>query len=145
MTASCGDDEEEAGALSSGDRTVYMAAIEPKGSAKAPEEPFPSEALPEGGGYKLEEPGETGEWVVETYRWLPGTVTVVEGDHVTLEILGINGKSHAATIEGYDKKFEVKRGELTTVEFDADKPGIFRIVCHTHQPAMTGTLVVLPA
>jgi len=78
-------------------------------------------------------------------RWMPSTITVIEGDRVKLEILGVNGKSHASTIEGYGVDFEVKRGELTTVEFDADKPGIFRLVCNTHKPAMTASLVVLPA
>lgn len=128
-----------------GKRTVYMAAIEPKGSASVDEEPFPTQPLPEGGGYGLEmSEEEEGVWEVETYRWLPGTVTVVEGDEVTLEILGVNGASHAATIEGYGIDFEVERGQLTTVDFVADQPGIFGIVCTTHQPAMTGSLVVLP-
>lgn len=130
--------------LEPGERTVYMAAIEPKGEASVNEEPFPTTPLPAGGGYALEEPDGEGNWVVETYRWLPGEVTVVEGDQVTLEILGVNGASHPATIEGYGIDFEVKRGEVTTVEFTADKPGIFRIVCQVHQPAMTGSLVVFP-
>ena len=131
--------------LEAGERTVYMSAIEPKGTAAAADEPFPTAALPAGGGYVLEEPDAEGNWVVETYQWLPGEVTVVEGDQVTLEILGVNGASHPATIEGYGLDFEVKRGQVTTVEFAADKPGIFKIACKAHQPSMTGTLIVLPA
>ena len=131
--------------LEASERTIYMAAVEPKGAANVSEEPFPTTPLPAGGGYALEEPNEEGEWEVETYRWMPGTVVVTEGDQVTLEILGVNGSSHTATIEGYDLDFSIKRGEVTTVEFTANESGIFPIVCKTHQPAMTGTLVVLPA
>lgn len=127
------------------ERTIYVAAIEPKGETNVADEPFPAEQLPGGGGYVLEEPDAEGNWVVETYRWLPSEITVVEGDEVTLEILGVNGASHPATIEGYDLDFEVTRGNITTVQFTADKPGIFRFVCNAHQPAMTGTLVVQPA
>lgn len=131
--------------LEPGERTVYMAAIEPKGETSVGEEPFPTTPLPAGGGYGLEEPDADGTWGVETYRWLPGEVTVVEGDRVTLELFGVNGASHPATIEGYGIDFEVKRGQITTVEFTADKPGIFRIMCQVHQPTMTGSLVVLPS
>src|SRR3990170_6510089 len=128
-----------------GERTIYMAAIEPKGSATVDKEPFPTEALPAGGGYGLEGPDEKGAWTVETYRWLPSGVTVVQGDKVTLEILGVNGAMHASKVEGYDIAFDVKRGQVTRVTFTADKAGVFRIICSTHQPAMTGTLVVLPS
>lgn len=137
--ASCGGR-----AIEAADRTVYMAAIEPKGTTNVAKEAFPTQPLPAGGGYALKEPYAAGDWTVETYRWLPSTVTVAEGDRVTLEILGINGASHPTQIEGYNLDFEVKRGQLTTVKFTADDPGIFRFRCKVHQPAMTGTLVVLP-
>lgn len=130
--------------LEAAERTIYMAAIEPKGTTTVAKEPFPTAALPAGGGYALAEPNERGEWTVETYRWLPGEVTVVQGDRVTLEILGVNGESHPTRIEGYGLEFVVKRGQVTTVPFTADKAGIFRVVCTVHQPTMTGTLVVLP-
>lgn len=131
--------------LEAGERTVYMAAIEPKGTTSVDKEPFPTAPLPAGDGYGLEEPDADGNWVAETYRWLPGEVTVVQGDRVTLEFFGVNGASHPATLEGYGIDFEVKRGQVTRVEFTADRAGIFRFVCKVHQPAMTGTLVVLPA
>ena len=127
------------------EQTIYMSAIEPKGTTNVEKEPFPEEALPEGGGYALKEPNEDGDWVVETYVWLPGEVTVREGDEVNLQILGVNGSLHTAFIEGYDEQFEVTRGALTEVAFTADQPGVFRIVCTIHQPSMTGRLIVLPA
>jgi plastocyanin len=127
-----------------GQRTVYLAAIEPKGGTSVESEPFPETALPGGGGYILKEADETGRWEVSTYRWSQNEIVVMEGDEVTLEIVGINGASHPSTIEGYDIEFDVKRGELTTLSFTADKPGVFRFTCHIHQPSMTGTLIVLP-
>lgn len=125
-------------------KTIYMMAIEPKGSTTVIKEPFPLQALPPGGGYALKPPDEDGKWVVETYRWDPSIVVVNQGDEVTLEILGVNGAQHTSHIEGYDIDFTIRRGQLTTVTFVVDKAGTFRIVCDTHTPAMTAQLVVLP-
>lgn len=143
--AACTTTAGSAGRLTPGERTVYLAAIEPKGTTTVDKEPFPAQALPSGGGYILKAPDDQGSWTVETYRWLPGEITVVQGDKVTLEVLGVNGSSHPSTIEGYDVTFDVKRGQITTVTFTADKAGVFRILCSAHGPSMTGTLVVLPA
>ena len=124
------------------ERTIYMAAIEPKGGTTLDKEPFPAKQLPPGGGYALKPPDETGKWVVETYRYIPGTVVVNEGDTVTLEIVGINGKEHPFHIDGYGNIGVVKRGEVTRVTFLADKPGIFKISCQIHRPSMEADLVV---
>ena len=125
-------------------RTIYMAAIEPKGSTDVGKEPFPKIPLPAGGGYGLKEPDKEGKWEVETYAWLPGSITVYQGDEVTLQVVGINGAEHPVSIEGYNLKYVVKRGEVTTVSFKASKAGIFEIICHRHRPSMTGQLIVLP-
>lgn len=130
--------------LKPGARTIYMAAVEMKGTGEVAKEAFPPAALPQGGGYALVAPDAKGEWKVENYRWMPGEVTVVEGDRVTLEILGVNGSSHSSTIDAFGQAFDVKRGQLTTVSFTAGKAGIFQIVCKVHQPSMTASLVVLP-
>lgn len=127
------------------ERTIYMAAIEPKGSTTVDKEPFPAAAVPTGGGYGLIEPNADGQWTVETYRFEPGTIVVNQGDVVTLEIVGINGKEHPFTIEGYNLSGVVKRGQITRVTFTADKAGIFRITCGAHLPTMTADLVVLGA
>ncbi len=126
------------------ERTIYMAAVEPKGGQTIDKEPFPAEALPEGGGYILKEPNADGRWEVETYRWDPGTIVVNQGDIVTLEIIGINGAEHPFTIAGYNLSDVVKRGQITRVTFTADKPGIFKITCGIHLPSMQANLVVLP-
>ena len=124
-------------------RTITLAAIEPKGSTTVDKEPFPVDALPPGGGYALAAPDKTGTWGVETYRWDSSTIVVNQGDEVTLEVIGINGKEHPTTIEGYNVNFAVKRGQLSKVTFTADKPGIFKVICSAHQPSMTADLVVL--
>lgn len=125
-------------------RTIYMIAFEPKGSTTVDKEPFPTETLAGGGGYKLIAPDEKGKWTVETYRWMPSVIVVYQGDEVTLEILGVNGKVHKAFIEEYFPSFNVERGKITRLNFVADKAGTFRIVCINHKPAMEGYLLVLP-
>jgi plastocyanin len=125
-------------------RTIYMIAAEPKGGTTVDQEPFPTTPLPSGGGYILKAPDDTGRWEVSTYRWDPSLIVVHQGDEVTLQVLGVNGALHPARIEGYNLSFEVKRGQLSTVSFVADKVGTFQILCSAHQPSMTGWLVVLP-
>ena len=142
LLASCG--QVEAGAVTPPqERTIYMAAIEPKGGTTVDKEPFPAQSLPAGGGYGLKAPDDTGRWQVETYRFDPGTVVVNEGDTVTLEIVGINGKEHPITIDGYGLSTVLKRGEVRRLKFLADKPGIFRVMCAIHKPSMEAALVVL--
>ncbi len=126
-------------------RTIYVAALEPKGGASVSQEPFPSASLPAGGGYVLRKPDDKGRWEVSTYRWDPGTIIVNQGDEVTLEIIGINGDDHPFTIEGYWLSGVVHRGRITRLSFVADKPGIFKIICRKHAPSMQADLVVLAA
>jgi plastocyanin len=126
------------------ERTITMVAIESKGGTTVDKEPFPSAPLPEGKGYELTPPDANRRWEVSTYRWQPNQIIVNQGDEVTLEILGVNGAEHPTAIEGYDVNFTVKRGELTTVKFTADKAGVFAFRCGIHQPSMVGELIVLP-
>lgn len=125
-------------------RTVYMAAVEPRGGTAVSSEPFPTAALPGGGGYVLRAPDSTGRWEVSTYQWQPGVVVAREGEQVTLEIIGINGAEHTSTLPPFVQSFTVKRGQITRVSFTASRAGVFPIICANHQPSMTGYLVVLP-
>ncbi len=144
--AACGttSSADSAPAVQAAKRTLYMAAVEPKGSTTVDKEPFPTTELPQGGGYGRKAPDQDGRWEVSTYRWSSGTLIVNQGDEVTLEIVGVNGKEHPTVIEGYDVAFKVQRGQVTRTTFTADKAGIFNIVCHAHRPSMTAQLVVLP-
>lgn len=128
-------------------RTIYMAAVEPKGGTSVTSEPYPSAsaALAAGPGYVLKAPDATGRWEVSTYQWQPGFVLANQGEDVTLEIIGINGAEHTSFIEGINvPAFTVRRGQVTTVTFRATRAGFYRIVCSSHLPSMVGYLVVLP-
>jgi plastocyanin len=124
-------------------RFFTIAAVEPKGGTTADKEPFPTQPLPAGPGYVLKQPDQTGRWEISAYVWQPTQIFVNEGDEVTLEFIGINGASHPTTIAGYGKTFALKRGHVQRVTFVADKPGVFPIVCATHQPSMRAELVVM--
>jgi plastocyanin len=125
-------------------RFFTIAAVEPKGGTSADKEPFPTAALPEGGGYVIKKPDQTGRWEVSAYVWQPSQIIVTEGDDVTLEFIGINGAEHPTTIVGYDKTLVLKRGHVIRIVLKADKPGTFAIVCNHHKPSMVGELIVMP-
>jgi plastocyanin len=125
-------------------RVIYMATIEPRVGAQQDKEPFPQTPLPAGEGYRKTPPDANGRWEVATYQWSPGTIVVREGETVTLEIVGINGDVHPATIPGIVDSFSVKRAEVTRVTLTAPKPGLYPITSTKHTPNMQGTLVVLP-
>jgi plastocyanin len=69
---------------------------------------------------------------------------VREGEVVTLEVVGINGDEHLATIPDHVESFTVKHGQITRVNFTAGKPGLYAVTCTKHLPNMQGTLLVLP-
>jgi len=127
-----------------GKRFFTIAAVEPKGGTTSDKEPFPAAALPEGGGYVIKKPDQTGRWEVSAYVWQPSQIIVMEGDEVTLEFIGINGAEHPTTVVGYDKTLVLKRGHVIRLELKVDKPGTFPIVCSHHKPSMVGELIVMP-
>ena len=126
------------------ERTIYINLIELKGSTNIEKEPFPTKALPEGGGYELKPPDETGKWVVETYTFSPSVIVVNQGDTINIKMLGLNGALHKISIENYINEFDIHRGELKEISFVADKAGTFKMSCDVHRPAMEGYLMVLP-
>jgi hypothetical protein len=125
-------------------RTFTILAVEPKGGTTTDKEPFPTEVLPAGGGYVVRQPDQSGRWEVSGYVWQPSQIVVTEGDEVTLEFVGINGREHPTTLSAFGQTFTVKRGQLTRVTFVASKAGVFGFVCSAHRPSMTGELIVLP-
>jgi heme/copper-type cytochrome/quinol oxidase subunit 2 len=81
-----------------------------------------------------------------TKIWLPGTLVVKKGTKVTLKLINkvpSDPKEHGFAIPAYNIAETVVRGEPKTVEFTADKPGIFPIICHLHPAHVGGELVVL--
>jgi hypothetical protein len=142
VAAACGG-EKAAATISPTKWVINMSAVEYKGSTDVAQEPFPAQAAPPGGGYILKPPKD-GRWETSAYRWAPEVITVFQGDDVELRIFGINGAEHPSKIEGYVDSFNVKRGQLTTVAFKADRVGAFKLICGIHLPSMEGYLMVLP-
>jgi len=129
-------------------RTIYMSAVEWKGSANVAKEAYPTQALPEGGGYESFPPGhpevasEAGKWAIETYRFDTALVAACAGEKVVLKIFGVNAKEHQITIPDFNRNFLVRRGYLTTTTFVAKKVGLYPIICITHQPSHRADLLV---
>lgn len=78
--------------------------------------------------------------------WVPGPLVVKKGDRVKLR--GINNvkddpAEHGLAIDEFGVKLVVNRGKPETVEFVADKPGIYRVWCHLHLPHIATQLIVL--
>ncbi len=77
--------------------------------------------------------------------WVPGTIVVKKGEAVKIKAIN-NVKDdpaeHGLAIEAFGVKQVVNRGKPETVEFKADKAGIFPIKCHLH-PAHVGTQLVV--
>ena len=81
-----------------------------------------------------------------TKIWVPGPVVVYKGDTVNIKAIN-NVKSdppvHGLAIEAYGIQSVVNVGKPETIEFKADKAGIFPISCHLHPPHVGTELVVL--
>ena len=131
-------------------RQIYMTAVEWKGSASVAKEPYPTAALPGGGGYESCAPGsqecdlkgDTTKWAVETYRFDTALVAACVGERVTLNIFGVNAAQHQINVPDFGKSFLVKRGMLARTTFKVTKPGLYPIMCITHQPSHRADLLV---
>jgi plastocyanin len=134
------------GVAAAEERIIYMALIEPKGGVTVDKEPYPAGDLPKGGGYVKTAPDRvSGRWEVSAYQFSPATIVVKQGDRVTIEMIGINGAKHSVHVDKYRPDHVlVKRGEIASLSFTADSPGMFTIHCKEHEPNMQGYLVVLP-
>jgi nitrosocyanin len=78
--------------------------------------------------------------------WTPGTLVVKKGTKVTVKLINnvpADPAEHGFAIPAYNIAETVKRGEPKTLEFTADKAGIFPITCHLHPAHVGGELVVL--
>jgi plastocyanin len=131
-------------------RQIYMSAVEWKGSASVAKEPYPTAPLPGGGGYESCPPGsqecdlkgDTTKWAVETYRFDTALVAACVGERVVLNIFGVNSAQHHINIPAFAKSFVVKRGMLARTAFTVKKPGLYPIICITHQPSHRADLLV---
>ena len=79
--------------------------------------------------------------------WLPGTLVVHKGDKVKIKLINnvkADPNQHGFKIAAVNVEEVVTRGEPKTVEFTADKEGVFPITCQLHPAHVGGQLVVLP-
>jgi nitrosocyanin len=78
--------------------------------------------------------------------WTPGTYVVKKGDNVRFKLFNrvkTDPNVHGFAIDEFNVKVDVYRDKPETVEFVADRAGIFRIWCHLHPAHLAGQLVVL--
>lgn len=65
----------------------------------------------------------------------PGTTKVTLGDTVMIMVTSdVDDEVH---VHGYDKEFELKAGEMTSVTFTADIPGTFEVETHESGTVLT--------
>jgi plastocyanin len=107
------------------------------------EQPPVNSTIPTGGGFKMTEPNKAGAWDFRSFTFSPSQIVVNQGDKVTLHFIGVQGAHHVVTVDGIGT-FELKRGQINTVSFVANNPGIINYVCHVHLPNMVGQILVLP-
>lgn len=133
-------------------RTLYVSAVEWKGSASVAKEPYPG-PVPTGGGWESCAPGSDGcdlkgdttKWAVETYRFDTATIVAYAGERVVIKAFGVNAAKHDIVVPKLQKSFTITRGVVTTADLGVvSKPGIYRILCITHPPAHQMDLVVMP-
>jgi cytochrome c oxidase subunit 2 len=70
----------------------------------------------------------TFEVTADKYKFIPGTITVNQGDKVIIKAIAID-KKHGIGIKAFGIKKLLPKGEWVTVEFTADKKGEFPIRC----------------
>jgi len=133
-------------------RTLYVSAVEWKGSADVAKEPYPG-PVPPGGGYESCPPGsqecglkgDTTKWAVETYRFDTATVVAYAGERVVIKAFGVNAAQHPIVVPALKKSFLIRRGVVTTADLGVvKKPGIYNVLCTLHRPSHQMDLVVLP-
>jgi len=82
-----------------------------------------------------------------TKVFVPSVLVVHKGDTVKIKVIN-NLKSeppnHGFAIPDFKIEEVVNRGETKTVEFTADKDGVFDIKCHLHPAHVHGQLIVQP-
>jgi heme/copper-type cytochrome/quinol oxidase subunit 2 len=80
-------------------------------------------------------------------KFFPQTVTVLKGDKVKLVLNNTDEMDHGFAIDTYGINQVVKAGQTITIEFVADKAGVFEfyctIPCGSGHSQMTGQLIVL--
>ena len=107
-------------------------------------EPFPATAPKSSGGFIVKPPSPTGEWSVRAFAFQPSQVVVRQGDTVVLNFMGVQGPSHTIAVDGQREQLALRRGEMKSLRFVAEQPGVIRFVSVGREPTMQGSVLVLP-
>ncbi len=75
-------------------------------------------------------------------KFIPQEITVLKGDKVTLVLNNTDDADHGFIMDAYGIKKDIKSHTTITVEFIANKAGVFEFNSPSH-PQMTGQLIVL--
>jgi plastocyanin len=78
--------------------------------------------------------------------WVPSTLVVKEGDTVRIKLINnVPGEpnQHGFAVPAFNVQVVVTRGKPETVEFVANKEGVYDIQCQLHPAHVGGQLVVL--
>lgn len=85
------------------------------------------------------------EVVAKRWEFLPGVITVKKGEKVRLNIISVD-VAHGFALSAFGVSQPLVPGQMTVVEFVADKAGTFNFFCSVYcgegHGGMTGTLVV---
>lgn len=108
-------------------------------------EPFPTTTPESSGGFIVKPPNPAGEWSVRAFAFHPSQVVVRQGDTVVLNFMGVQGPSHTIAVDRQQEQLTLRRGEMKTVRFVADQPGITKFISVGREPTMQGSVLVLPS
>ena len=78
--------------------------------------------------------------------WLPSSIMVEQGDHVKLTLKNMvpgAANQHGFSLPAYGITEVITSGTPKTVEFTADKPGVFPYFCQLHPAHIGGQLLVV--
>jgi nitrosocyanin len=78
--------------------------------------------------------------------WVPSTLVVHKGDKVKIKLINnvkADPNQHGFRIAAFNVETVVTRGEPQTVEFVADKAGVFPTACQLHPAHIGGQILVL--
>jgi nitrosocyanin len=81
-----------------------------------------------------------------TKVWVPATIIAKKGEKVRVKLINkvkSDPNVHGFAIDDFKVKVDVYRDKPETVEFTADKAGLFRVWCHLHPAHLPGQLLVL--
>jgi nitrosocyanin len=81
-----------------------------------------------------------------TKVWVPAIIVAKKGEKVRVKMINkvkSDPNVHGFAIPDFNVKVDVYRDKPETVEFTADKAGLFRIWCHLHPAHLPGQLLVL--